>query len=247
MGSSPACERTIDVPVLHSTNDPVPYVHFEEPGEKQAWPNMAACWSPAMPATGSDRPRNAAGSQCPTRPYDGTTSGSACGGTPKSWHSSADHCPASMSNSSVRDALDASVTWCRPPVSRAIRYESTVPTASEPPVTADHTSGSFSASQVSFVPVKYGSSRSPVSSVTRSSSPCSLIRVQMAAVRRSCQTMARRGDTSVARSQITAVSRWFVIPMQLGGGSAPSSACPHAASVACQMPSGRCSTHPGWG
>ena len=36
-------------------------------------------------------------------------------------HSSADHCPASMSNSSVRDALEASVTCRVPPVSRAIR------------------------------------------------------------------------------------------------------------------------------
>ena len=40
MDSSPACERTIELPVLHSTNEPVPYVHFVEPGEKHAWPNM---------------------------------------------------------------------------------------------------------------------------------------------------------------------------------------------------------------
>jgi hypothetical protein len=74
-----------------------------------------------------------------------------------------------MSNSSVREALDASVTWRRPPLSRAIRYESTVPTASEPAVTSAHRTGSCSASQVSLVAVKYGSSRSPVSAVTRGS------------------------------------------------------------------------------
>ena len=74
-----------------------------------------------MPAIGSDRPRKASGSVCATGADDGTTSGSACGGTSNSSHSSADHWPASMSNSSVREALDASVTCRRPPVSRAIR------------------------------------------------------------------------------------------------------------------------------
>ncbi len=37
----------------------------------------------------------------------------------------------------------------------------------------------------------------------------------MSAVLRSCQTMARRGAVSVARSHTTAVSRWLVIPTQL--------------------------------
>ena len=74
-----------------------------------------------MPATGTDRPRNAVGSVRPSAPQDGTTSGSACGGTRSSSHSSADHCPAEMSNSRVRDALEASVTCRRPPVIRAIR------------------------------------------------------------------------------------------------------------------------------
>jgi hypothetical protein len=54
-------------------------------------------------------------------PVDDVTSGSACGGTPNSEQSSADHCPAAMSNSSVLLALDASVTCRLPPVSRAIR------------------------------------------------------------------------------------------------------------------------------
>ena len=34
--SSPASERTSSAPVLTSTNDPVPYVHFESPTSKQA-------------------------------------------------------------------------------------------------------------------------------------------------------------------------------------------------------------------
>ena len=67
------------------------------------------------------------------------------------------------------------------------------------------------------MPVKYGSSRRPVSSETRSSS-ASRSRSQMAVVRRSCQTIAGRGERSVRRSHTTAVSRWSVIPMQVGCG-----------------------------
>ena len=107
--------------MLARTNDPVPYVHLASPGAKHACPNSAACWSPAIPAMGRSRPPNAAGSVRPTTPVEGTTSGSARSGTRSRSHSSADHRPAPMSNSSVRDALEASVTWRRPPVSRAMR------------------------------------------------------------------------------------------------------------------------------
>src|SRR5277367_3603697 len=119
--SRPAADLTTCDPVLTSTNDPVPYVHLAAPCSKHACPNSAACWSPAIPAMGTDRPRKAVGSVCPTTPVDATTSGSACGGTPNSEHISVDHCPASMSNSSVLDAFEASVTCSRPPVSRAAR------------------------------------------------------------------------------------------------------------------------------
>src|SRR5215475_7194828 len=86
-------------PVFARTNDPVPYVHFESPGAKHAWPNRAACWSPATPAMGSVNPPNASGSVWPMTPVDAVTSGRACGGTPNSSQSSADHCPAVMSRS----------------------------------------------------------------------------------------------------------------------------------------------------
>ena len=129
-------------------------MHLLAPGTKQAWPNRAACWSPAIPATGRSRPRNASGSVRARAPYDGTTSGSADSGTPNSAPSRSSQRPARMSNSSVRDAFDASVMWRRPPVSRATRYESTVPTATSPLVTRAHTCGSLRASQSSFVPVK---------------------------------------------------------------------------------------------
>ena len=41
------------------------------PGWKQAWPNSAACWSPAMPAIGTSAP-STAGSVVATTPLDGT-------------------------------------------------------------------------------------------------------------------------------------------------------------------------------
>ena len=91
-----------------------------------------------------------------------------------------------------------------------------MPSASPPSRTPDHSCGSCSASQANLVPVKYGSSRRPVSSATRGSTPSARSRSQMPVVRRSCQTIAGRGERRVRRSQTTAVSRWSVIPMQVG-------------------------------
>ena len=54
-----------------------------------------------------------------------------------------------------------------------MRYESTVPAASEPSARPAQMDGSSPASQVILVAVKYGSSRSPVSSVTLASCPAS--------------------------------------------------------------------------
>ena len=109
--------------------------------------------------------------------------------------------------------------------------------------------GSCSASHISLVPEKYGSRRSPVSSVTRSSWPSARSRSQMSAVRRSCQTMARRGEPSVSRSHSRIVSRWLVMP----------TACSSARSTCVRTSRGRppgwparsppaaCSTQPGCG
>jgi hypothetical protein len=121
-----------------------------------------------------------------------------------------------------------------------------VPAASEPSARPAQMDGSSPASQVILVAVKYGSSRSPVSSVTRASCPASRSASQIRAVRRSCQTMAGRGAARSARSQMTAVSRWLVRPTQVTP-AAPSRAWRHAARVACQISSGTCSTQPGRG
>ena len=96
-------------------------MHLDSPSSKQVCPKSADCWSPAMPAIGSDSPRNEAGSVGATSPQLGTRSGSASRGTPKSSHSSSDQSPASRSNSSVRQALETSVTCQVPRVIRAIR------------------------------------------------------------------------------------------------------------------------------
>ena len=167
-----------------------------------------------MPATGSVRPRKAAGSVCATTPVDGTTSGSARRGTRNSSHSSADHCPVVMSNSRVREALEASVACRAPPVSRAIRYASTVP-GGQPAVRQALPGarlvlgqpGELGGGEVRVQP-QPGQLADPVLV------PASRSSAQIPAVRRSCQTMARRGAASVARSQITAVSRWLVRPTQ---------------------------------
>ena len=47
------------------------------PGSKQAWPNSAACWSPAMPLTGTASPAAASGSVTPKRPLLGPHLGQA--------------------------------------------------------------------------------------------------------------------------------------------------------------------------
>ena len=107
--------------------------------------------------------------------------------------------------------------------------------------------GSFSGSHTSLVPEKYGSSRRPVSCATRGSCPSSRSRVQMAAVRRSCQTIARRGEPRVSRSQSSTVSRWLVMPTAVTCPSYALSASRVASSVACQISSGECSTQPGRG
>src|SRR3989441_12748317 len=46
------------VPVFMSMKQPVPYVFFTIPGWVHAWPNSAACWSPAMPAIGTAPPNS---------------------------------------------------------------------------------------------------------------------------------------------------------------------------------------------
>ena len=99
----------------------MPYVFFDCPGSKAAWPNVAACWSPRMPAIGM--PRAAGGSRTsPTTPEDETIAGSIERGMPNTSSSSSDQSSVARSISSVRLALVTSVTWMPPRVS-PVRFQ----------------------------------------------------------------------------------------------------------------------------
>ena len=102
---------------------------FAEPGVKHAWPNSAACWSPAMPLTGMPAGTPQRSEVTPNRPLDGSTSGSAATGTPNTAHISGLHASVRMSNSIVRLALDGSVAWTSPPVRFHSSQVSIVPSA----------------------------------------------------------------------------------------------------------------------
>jgi glycerol kinase len=69
----------------------VPKVIFTAPTSVHSSPNIAACWSPAMPATGTPAAVR------PTSPELGRTCGSARTGTPNSSQSSSSHAPRWMS------------------------------------------------------------------------------------------------------------------------------------------------------
>ncbi len=89
------------------------------PGSKHACPKRAACWSPAMPLTGTARPAAAcSGAVTPKRPLLGRTSGRHEAGTPSSSQRSSDQQRLRMSKRSVRLAFDGSVA-CTPPVRTA--------------------------------------------------------------------------------------------------------------------------------
>ena len=71
---------------------------------------------------------------------------------------------------------------------------------------------------------------------------------QIAAVRRSCQTIARRGEPRVSRSHSSTVSRWLVMPTACSSDPSYDARTSRvASSVACQISSGACSTQPGLG
>ncbi len=95
---------------------------FAIPGRWQAWPKSAACWSPAIPATGISPPNSVV---VPKTPAEGSGSGSVAGSTPSSSQSSGSQRRSRMSNSIVRDALETSVAWR--PVSLNTSHESIVP------------------------------------------------------------------------------------------------------------------------
>ncbi len=133
----------------------------------------------------------------PTTPAQSATRGRVPGSTPNAAHAGSDHWTASRSSSIVREAVAASVTYPAP--RRCSSHVSVVVTT--PSVVT------FSRSQVIFGAAKYGSSGRPVMPASSAARPLS--RSQMAAERRSCQTIARLSGFPVARSQASTVSPWL--------------------------------------
>ncbi len=135
----------------------------------------------------------------------GRTAGSERSGTPNSSSSSGDHSPASVSNNSVREALEGSVTCS--PHSLNSSHESIVPNTARPSRARCSSPSTLPSSHSILVAEKYGSSTSPVRWRTRSSSPASRSSAQSGAVRRSCQTIALWIGSPDTLSQMTTVSR----------------------------------------
>ena len=102
-------ERDACSPVCINAKQPVPYVFFTKPERKQACPNSAACWSPAIPAMGISLP-NKSPSVTAITPLDGTIRGSIDRGTPNSESIDSSHVHVFRSMSSVREALVRSIT-----------------------------------------------------------------------------------------------------------------------------------------
>ena len=199
------------------------------PLARQPWPNRAACWSTARPATGTGAPPNAVVS--PTTASQSATAGSVSGAMPNASQAVADQVPASRSSSIVRDAVAASVTYPAP--SRASSQLSVVVTTPSR-VTC-------SRSQVIFGAAKYGSSGRPV--IARSSAARSgPSRAQIDAERRSCQTIARLSGRPVAGSQASTVSPWLASATAWAGAPAWSRARLPAASTDRHSSSGSAST-----
>ena len=122
-----------------------------------------------------------------------------------------------------------------------------VPASSSPFCARRRAPLTVSSSHEILVPEKYGSSSSPVLRVNFGSSPFFLSFWHIAAVRRSCHTMALWIGLPVALSQTTTVSRWLVMPiaaMSFAVSLALRSAERTVETTLFQISSGSCSTQP---
>jgi hypothetical protein len=152
-----------------------------------------------------------------------------------------------MSKSSVRAAVDASVTKDSPSVSFQTSHASTVPAQSRPSSASGRASGRWSSSQRIFDAEKYASAASPVASRIRRAVGSSRATLSISScVRVSCQTIAGPSGRPDARSQTSTVSPWFAIPIPARRGPAParSTASIIARLTFSQISVGSCSTQP---
>ena len=183
------------------------------PGSTHACPNSAACWSPAMPATGTAWPCSAsapgvadlaaAGHDRAAAPARGTPNRSQQLGVPAPARDVEQHRPRRVGG--VGGQL-AGELEDQPRVDRPEHRAAVAGRARAGPST-------LSSSHSIFVPEKYGSSTSPVALAHRAP------RGRPRAARRSgprCGGPARRSRGAAARRwpgpRRTTVSRWLVIP-----------------------------------
>ena len=220
------------------------------PGAKQAWPMVAACWSPAMPRIGTAAPRI----EGSVSPYDGIAvahlrqdrarhaeQGAAgrrrrrpCGCRRAAcarrwWHRW-------RARGRRSGARAGSCRWCR---TRGARPA---------PACARRRRGR--AARRSWWPRNRDRAAARSWPSPSGSCPAALSLRQVSAVRRSCQTMALWIGRPVRRSHSTQVSRWLVMPMAAMSPAlspAAASAWRAVSTVVRQMSSGSCSTQPSAG
>ncbi len=135
-------------PMFINKKLPVPKEHFMSPALKQACPNNAACWSTSKAWRGNGLPLPKSISAM--NPADGFTSGSILRGTSNNASKSSSHSNRFISNKSVREAVDGSVTCNLPLVSDQSAQVSVVPNFSLPACACWRISGWFSKTHLSL-------------------------------------------------------------------------------------------------
>ena len=191
------------------------------PGSRQACPNSAACWSPAMPDTGMPAGTPVPGAVTPKRPLDGRTSGRERERHPEEVEQL------------VRPGERADVEQHRAAGVRRLGGEhAPVDPAREVPQHpgvdgAERQVGRDRHAALGQQPLDLGGREVRVEHETGGGAHQRFERrrlgssSQRAAVRRSCHTMARWTGWPVRRSHATTVSRWSVIPMAAMGSVEP--------------------------
>ena len=168
------------------------------PGAWQAWPNSAACWSPAMPRDRERLAEHARAASCRTRAPTDATSGRIARGT----SSSSQQLVVPVAACGCRRAACArrwstSVTCARLPVSCQTSHVSTVPNASSPRSARARAPGTLSSSQRELGAAR--SRRSSTSPVRSRISALGAGGLQLVAQRRRCAGPARRSRWRSAR------------------------------------------------
>ena len=167
------------------------------PGSKQAWPNSAACWSPAMPATGTAGREARRAVVVATSPQLAAPRGSDARGRrtaraarrPSAARDVEQHRPRGVGH--VGDALAGQLED---------QPASMVPNTARP--CAPARAGRRRCRAATDLRAReVGVQHQPGRSRTSGSCPCSRSSSQSAAVRRSCQTIARCSGSPVSGSQ----------------------------------------------